>query len=174
MGKWPWGQEKGRWGKGPGQGLQKRSTDPSQVEQNRGFHVSVCLSECLVAHPRLPSHIYPAQPHPTSVIPVAKCPWPPRLPPTSYSTRLSSTVLRPQNHLLLPLPRPRPSERWISATHSQAPSPLLPSTPFSSLLPSHPLNLLPSEALGREEAYPQSGKEATGAARTSQRERRAA
>lgn len=170
MGKWPWGQEKGRWGKGPGQGLQKRSTDPSQVEQNRGFHVSVCLSECLVAHPRLPSHIYPAQPHPTSVIPVAKCPWPPRLPPTSYSTRLSSTVLRPQNHLLLPLPRPCPSERWISATHSQAPSPLLPSTPFSSLLPSHPLNLLPSEALGREEAYPQSGKEATGAARTSQRE----
>lgn len=49
---------------------------------------------CLVAHtpphPH-PSYIHPAQPRPTSVIPVADCPWPPGLPRTSYSTRPSST-----------------------------------------------------------------------------------
>ena len=115
--------------------------------------------------PQPPSHIYPAQPCPTSVIPVADRPWPPGLPPTSYSTvsaPLSSAT--PESSPPSPsLPPPLCAPAALPAP-SQAPSP-------SSLFPSHPLS---PKALGREEASPKSGKEATGTGRHSQRERRAA
>lgn len=126
----------------------------------------MCLCVCpsvSSGSPQPPSHIYPAQPCPTSVIPVADCPWPPGLPPTSYSTvsaPLSSAT--PESSPPSPsLPPPLCAPAALQAP-SQAPSP-------SSRLPSHPLS---PKALGREEASPKSGKEATGTARHSQRERK--
>lgn len=126
----------------------------------------MCLCVCpsvSSGSPQPPSHIYPAQPCPTSVIPVADRPWPPGLPPTSYSTvsaPLSSAT--PESSPPSPsLPPPLCAPAAPQAP-SQAPSP-------SSRLPSHPLS---PKALGREEASPKSGKEATGTARHSQRERK--
>lgn len=105
-------------------------------------------------HPH-PSHIYPARPRPTSVIPVVECPWPLGLPPTSYSTRLSSTQFwDPRTIPSFPFP---PLPLWALELSRPELGPHLP--PSSS-----PFVPLPPEALGREEASPQSGKEATGTA----------
>lgn len=71
--KWPQGQKEKMgtepWAMAP----KRKSTDPSQVEQSRGLHMPVCLSE-YSGSPLAPQHIYPNQPCPTSVIPVAECP----------------------------------------------------------------------------------------------------
>lgn len=138
--------------RGPGRGLLKReSTDPSQEDLSRGLHVSVCLSVAggSPPTPRPPTsqHIYPDQPRPTSEIPVAECPWPSGLPPTSYSTRLSSTQCwDPRIVPSFPFPAPAPLRPGAQPPLARPPPPRP-----SPLLLSHPL---PPKALGRKDASP--------------------
>lgn len=163
VGNWPCGQEKGQMGRGPwAWGCFRRGAQIPPNWSRAGAstcpHVWVSSGSSRAPQPHLPCSAPP-----TSVTPVAECPWPPGLPPTSYSTRLRATQFwDPRIIPSFPFPAPAP-------LGPGAQPPLARPPPRSFLLPSHPP---PTEALGREEASPQSGKEATGAA--SKRERRAA
>lgn len=108
---------------------------------------------CLMASPLpptpYPSNIYPVEPHPTSVIPVAECPWPPGLPPTSYSTRLSSTQFwDPRIMPSFPFP---PPPLWALELSRPELGPHLPLS--SSLLPFRPP---PTRGPGKGRGLPQS------------------
>lgn len=107
------------------------------MEQSRGLHVFIRLSECLVAHPLTPRPHLPCSAPPYLGDPSGS---------VSMASRTSSHQLQHQSQFwdprIIPQPSPslpRPSGPWSSASPGQAPSPILPPL-FSppTLLPPRP------------------------------------